>query len=57
MPKDELLIKDLITFFELKLKKHQRKEMKFDLYTIHLKLILQEELNFFQTFFSAMLAN
>lgn len=24
--------------------------MKFDLYTIHLKLILQEELNFFQTF-------
>lgn len=31
--------------------------MKFDLYTIHLKLILQEELNFFQTFFSAMLAN
>lgn len=31
--------------------------MKFDLYTIHLKLMLQEELNFFQTFFSAMLAN
>ena len=31
--------------------------MKFDLYTIRLKLILPEELNFFQTFFSAMLEN